>query len=204
MKIKSVSAICKANRSIILYEGESCQWIGDGAAIFPLFGLPKMTEEHIFTMFDVPENKRDGFYFKSYEETQPFCFEDIDVAEQLLDRATLSIYTKGRTLEPLKTSLGITFINERYLQPFSDAPGGFEFYERISPSGQVYIAVKVGFMLYGLILPYDIVSDDFVQDLDSLLKLSEIALENKKAAELEKNKNHNQTNFGSDGAETES
>jgi len=74
MKIKSISAICKANKSVILYEGESCQWISDGAAIFPLFGLPKMTKEHIFTMFDVPEDKRDGFYFESRDEMPPLCF----------------------------------------------------------------------------------------------------------------------------------
>lgn len=150
MKIKAIASICKANKSLILYEGRECQWISDGAAMFPLFGLPKMTKEHIFTMFDIPEDKRDGYYFDSRENLPLLCFEDTDNAERLLDRATLSVCARGRVLEPLKTSLGIAFINEKYLTPFGDCADGFELYERVTPSGQVYIAVKEGFILqYG-------------------------------------------------------
>ncbi|OGO90328.1 MAG: hypothetical protein A2Y17_12225 [Clostridiales bacterium GWF2_38_85] len=186
MKIKSIASICKNNKSVILYEGKSCQWISDGAAIYPLFGLPKMTKENIFTMFDVPEEKQSGFYFDSKEELPSFCFSDADGGERLLDRATLSVCAKGHVVEPLKTSLGIAFINEKYLAPFGDCVNGFELYERVTKSGQVYIAVKEGFILLGIIMPYDLVNEEFVNDLNSLFQLSSVALANKQQAEREK------------------
>ncbi len=191
MKIKAIASICRGNKSVILYEGKSCQWISDGAAMFPLFGLPKMTKEHIFTMFDVPEDKRGGYYFESIENLPNYCFEDTDSGERLLDRATLSVCAKGHVVEPLKTSLGIAFINEKYLAPFGDCVNGFELYERITPSGQVYIAVKEGFILLGVIMPYDLVNDEFVDNLKSLFELSTVALANKKQTEREREQQRN-------------
>lgn len=93
--------------------------------------------------------------------------------------AHIAFYAQGRTLEPLKTSQGIAFINTRYLKPFSDIDAGYELYERTTAQGKPYIAVKSGFMLLGIISPYDLVNEIFINNLDEILKLSRIALFNK-------------------------
>ncbi len=168
MKLKQIEAILKAEKTIIVSETSACQWLGNGAAFYPVYNLPKLTKDNIFTMFDITEEKRDKFYF-----------EDGDDSEQLLERGAIAFYAQGRTLEPLKTSQGIAFINTRYLKPFSDIDAGYELYERTTAQGKPYIAVKSGFMLLGIISPYDLVNETFINNLDEILKLSRIALFNK-------------------------
>lgn len=179
MKIKQIESILKAEKTIIVAETAACQWLGNGSAFYPIYNLPKLTKENIFTIFDIPEDKRDKFYFEERPLPPYINFEDSDDGEQMLERGSISIYAHGRALEPLKTSLGITFINERYLKPFADADGGYDLYERISKNGNVYIAVKCGFILLGIISPYDLVSAEFVEKLETLLNLSKVALMNK-------------------------
>ena len=81
-------------------------------------------------MFDITEEKRDKFYFEERPLPPHINFEDGDDNEQLLERGAIAFYAQGRTLEPLKTSQGIAFINTRYLKPFSDIDAGYELYER--------------------------------------------------------------------------
>ena len=90
MKIKSVTSICKSNKTIILSENNSYQWISDGGAVYPMFGLPKMTKDQVLTMFDIPEDKRNGFYF----EEKPFpkiCFDDSLRMKQSLRALSLCV-----------------------------------------------------------------------------------------------------------------
>lgn len=62
---------------------------------------------------------------------------------------------------------------------FTAIDAGYELYERTTAQGKPYIAVKSGFMLLGIISPYDLVNETFINNLDEILKLSRIALFNK-------------------------
>jgi hypothetical protein len=75
--------------------------------------------------------------------------------------------------------LGIAFIDVRYLKPFADLESGYELYERTAENGSLYIAAKNGFMLLGVFYPYDLVCDNFINTLDTILTRSRIALLNK-------------------------
>lgn len=182
MKIKSIAAICKAEKTIITASGYSCQWIGNGKAFYPLYNLPPLSKDHIYTMFDVPDDKRDKFYFDNPPLPENISFENTASYECILARGSLSFSESGRTLLPLKTSLGLVFVNERLLTPFADAADGYDLYERIDSTGKVYIAVKEGFILIGIIFPYDIITDEFINSLRSLLTLAEISQENNSPA----------------------
>lgn len=179
MKLKQIEAILKAEKTIIVSETPSGQWLGNGAAFYPVYNLPKLTQENIFTMFDIAEEKRDKFYFEERQLPTYLNFEDGDESEQMLDRGTIAFYAHGRTLEPLKTSQGMAFINARYLKPFADHAAGYELYERIDALGRPYIVAKSGFILLGVIAPYDLVSEEFIETLENILSLSRITLFNK-------------------------
>lgn len=61
MKIKSIAAICKKNKQVVLFNrysdsGTLSQYIGDGNAVYPISGIPELDEESILTIFDVPYN----------------------------------------------------------------------------------------------------------------------------------------------------
>ena len=55
MKIKSIAAICKKGKQVVLYNryesgGTLQQYIGDGMTAYPVSGLPKLDEESILTI----------------------------------------------------------------------------------------------------------------------------------------------------------
>lgn len=55
MKLKQIEAILKAEKTIIVSETSACQWLGNGSAFYPVYNLPKLTKDNIFTMFDITE-----------------------------------------------------------------------------------------------------------------------------------------------------
>ena len=182
MKIASIQQICKSAKRIELFSapGASVQWISDGGAFYPLYNLPEMEEENVFALFDIPEKKQEKIHFEhKYQLPEALSFADATATETPLEFGNISIYARGRILAPIKTSLGIIYINEKYLKPFSDAENGVQLYERYTPRGGVYIAVKEGFLLTGIILPYDIITKEFVAELETIYKLSAVAAENK-------------------------
>lgn len=180
MKIKRVESILKARKTIITYHTEDkCQWIGDGSAFYPIYNLPPLTEENIFAMFDIAESKRDKFFFAERTLPDNLSFKDTDATEVMLDRAEYAISFNGRNLEPLKTSQGVAFIDKRYLSPFENTDNSYELYERTTKDGAIYFAVKNGFLLLGVIAPYDLVSERFIMKLKELLVMSQMVWANK-------------------------
>lgn len=87
---------------------------------------------------------------------------------------------------PLQSKEGILFIQKQYLAPLQDIQDGITMFERRTPQGQPYIAVKAGFMIQAVIFPYDLIKESFVSDLDSLAACCRQALmdlENKRKNE---------------------
>lgn len=124
MKIKSIAAICKKNKNIVIFERYSddgdilTQYIGDGSAVYPVVGLPQLDKESLLTIFDVPEKDRDNYFVKTLGVPAGISFEDTDETERHVEREGISIIYSGRTLKPIRTTRGLVFIESRYLSPF--------------------------------------------------------------------------------------
>ena len=68
MKIKNIAAICKKNKSVVLFERYSdegdilTQYIGDGSAVYPVVGLPQLDKESAVPIFTskkaIPQSSR--------------------------------------------------------------------------------------------------------------------------------------------------
>lgn len=159
MKIKSIAAICKKSKRVVLYskrniEGDIVQqYISDGSAVYPVSGLPALNEESILTIFDIPEKQREDWFVKDADIPDGINFEDMDSSEQIIERAGLSIVYAGKTLKPLQTRHGLIFMESRYLAPISDVLDVMELYERATPGGEPYIVAKAGFLLQAVIMP---------------------------------------------------
>lgn len=177
MKIKKIEAIVNKERRIVVSPGAFCQWLQFREACYPLYGLPQMAKISFFKMFDIPADKWEKYYFNELPLPQGVSFEDVLRDEQVLNRGTIRVVLRGRTLEPLITSQGLVFIDTRYLAPFSD-DDNYELYERTAADGSPYIAVKSGMELAGVILPHDVVDEEFIKTLEDLLELSRVAFEN--------------------------
>lgn len=203
MKIKTVAALCKKNKAFCLYdsvtrEGEvGTQWLGDGFSAYPLQGLPLLEEESIYTMFDITDKQQEKITFRRDALPKGINFGDTDACENVIEDEKLSFAVDGKILRPLHTQQGITFIDAAYLAPFSDVADMLELYERVTPGGHIYIAAKTGFLLAGIIFPYDLVRKEFVEKLADLLKQCRFALSEKerRAAEVA-GTDQEQMNFG--------
>ena len=173
MKIKSIAAICKKNKNIAIFERYSddgdilTQYIGDGSAVYPVVGLPPLDAESLLTIFDVPEKDRDNYFVKTLGIPAGISFEDTDATERQVEREGISIIYSGRTLKPIHTTRGLVFIESRYLAPVADVLDVLELYERRTTDGAPYIVAKAGFLLQAVIMPYDVINQQFVESLQA-------------------------------------
>lgn len=191
MKIKSIAAICKKNKNIAIFERYSddddilTQYIGDGSAVYPVIGLPPLDAESLLTIFDVPEKDRDNYFVKTLGIPAGISFEDTDATERQVEREGISIIYSGRTLKPIRTTRGLVFIESRYLAPVADVLDVLELYERRTTDGAPYIVAKAGFLLQAVIMPYDVINQQFVESLQALTRECEFALSEKERRERE-------------------
>mgnify|MGYP000756018560 FL=1 len=191
MKIKSIAAICKKNKNIAIFERYSddgdilTQYIGDGSAVYPVIGLPPLDAESLLTIFDVPEKDRDNYFVKTLGVPAGISFEDTDATERQVEREGISIIYSGRTLKPIRTTRGLVFIESRYLSPVADVLDVLELYERRTAEGTPYIVAKAGFLLQAVIMPYDVINQQFVESLQALTRECEFALSEKERRERE-------------------
>ena len=184
MEIKKIINLCKKSGQLRIFENEGAQWISDGHAIYPLFGLPLFDEESICAAYDISGKKAEKMHI-SFDLKLPSNLDFSDDAEKEM-QCTRGAPLFG-ALVPITTSHGIEFIQNKYLSPFSDSDDNMLFiYERTTAAGGTYFAVKDGLMLVGIIAPYDCINEEFVKRLKDIALQCEITLENKKnAAERE-------------------
>lgn len=185
MKLKTLAALCRKAGVFYLYDritpdGEVAeQWLGDGGAVFPLYGLPHMQENNLFTLFDITDKQREKIFFRHERLPEVINFGDMDANESMLDREKLTIGHAGRVLRPLQTRRGLVFIDVAQLSPLADLADTLELYERQTESGGTYIVAKSGFMLMGVVMPYNIIEKGFVEQVETLARQCRVALDTK-------------------------
>ena len=166
VKIKKLARLCSARKRIQLYDGDKVQYIGDGSAIYPVWGMPDLDEESLMVVFDVPEKKQKDFLVSRDPTPRGINLGDVDETEQMVERLDLEI--DGMML--LRTSRGLAMVQGKYLSPIEDEEN-IELYERTGANGAQYIAAKAGFNLMALISVVQVTAG-FVDKLAELLELA--------------------------------
>lgn len=110
---------------------------------------------------------------------------DAEETERHVEREGISIIYSGRTLKPIRTTRGLVFIESRYLSPVADVLDVLELYERRTAEGTPYIVAKAGFLLQAVIMPYDVINQQFVESLQDLTRECEFSLSEKERRERE-------------------
>lgn len=164
MKIKKTIDLCKQSRNLILYKTDEGQYISDGFAVYPMTGMPTFDEDTIFRTFDINDKQKSKiFYTERYVLPQNVSFEDNIDEESVVDRSPMRLYYMGKCIVPYMTSAGVMFVDEKYLAPIADAEEDMiTVCERRRTDGQIYFAVKAGFVLVAVIMPVDVINDLFV------------------------------------------
>lgn len=186
MKVKDISAICRRERQIIIYDdtdGTSVQqYVGTGAAVYKLENLPYLNEDNIITLFDISEKKQADMYINLSPAPAALNFEDFAPGEVIADKLNIVITYAGYALNAIKTPDGVYFINSIYLRPFKNIEQ-VEIYYR---TGKIpYFAVKIGLLVQAVILP--IVIQDGMFNLMSYILQEKNTKYIKSAVEVEEN-----------------
>ena len=184
MKLSKIGALCKGAKRIIVYNVFGGQWLSDGYVLYPLVDLPHLDEESVYTIFDIPKDKRSKV---QYEERTSLPYginvADAVTGETPLQYAGCGISYHGAAYTPMNGKDGILFIDRRYLAPFST---DVTLYERYYPgSERAYVAVKRGFLLEGIILPSEVATKELAQALVKIGRLTALAAGEEDDAEQE-------------------
>ena len=183
MKIKEIINLCKKSNRLIIYEDTECQWLSDGSAIYPLYGLPKFNIESLCRTFDIDVKKAEKMQIT--DEPLPECYDfsnlTRDEYEKTLTPYFLSFNFLEKEVTPYQTKNEILlFIESKYLKPLKDGSENINVIMRETDSGTYYAALVIGWDLYG-ICPFenDIITDDFINKLKEMQEFCKKTAESK-------------------------
>lgn len=153
MKLSKLWALLKASKYITKWEGSDTEWLSDGRAFFPVYGLPTLTEQALRTMLDVNEDKWTSYH---YREEGELPFSDLDNfrddEELHVSKVTFTVW--GVEFVVLTKGLDIYLISMKELKPLDSEGLGFYFRDG-------FVAVKEGMVLRAVITP-EIITDDMI------------------------------------------
>ena len=207
MKLKKVAAICDKTGLFHLYDqvdGTGTferQWLGDGYAAYPIDGMPYLDPDNLCAMFDITEKRKEKLSFRQTNVSGNINWEDADPSEHYLEDPKLCLRYGGRTILPLRTRDGVTFIQDKYLAPL-DNLDYMHLYERQAKDGGVYIVAKIGMVVQAVIMPMDVVCMDLTARMEGLKSLCRTALMKKEhiyAPEERAEPNENQRTLFQEG-----
>lgn len=167
MKMNKISALCKFAKTINIYEYNGTQFVGNGFAAYPLYGMAELDEDSLFIIFDVPEKKQDSYDCNVMPVPSGISFDDGADFENIIEQSDFRIDYKGTMLMPLETSQGIVFMDAALLAPLADE-NNVELYERITKGKRPYIVAKAGFMLLAVFMPLGCITKQFCEKLADL------------------------------------
>lgn len=149
MQFKKIISLCKREKKIILFNEHGKQWIGNGAVFFCLDGYPEMCEENIFRVFDIKKDEETKYLLTdSCENKTPIYFGDTIPIEYDLETYPYIFRCPGGDYMPIASGGELHLLDTEYLSAFG---GGVNLFARRSPAGRLYVAVRRGIFLEGLI-----------------------------------------------------
>ena len=173
MVIKEISKLCQRRRTAVIYDDycRRTQWISDERTFYPTFGLPRLDTETLPYVLDIPEGKQAKMLFdRNVELPDQLNFSDYDNTEQVLPRAGATVSFRNEVFLPVRTSLGLMFIDPEQLKPLKDIEAEIELYERMAKNGEPYVVAKRGLELKAVILPIYQGEQLLLEEMETLTK----------------------------------
>ena len=171
MKLKKLAQVCKKTRCITIFEKTEeyveQQYISDGCAVYPIYGLPVLDREALLTIFDIEHSKWDDWTVsrRAAPDSRYINLEDYDETEVPIRHLFPPVIYRDRQLMLCDLGDGeIMMVDSDYLEPVSDGVSR-EFYVRTGENGSKVLAVKDGLMLTAVILPMSLQHSDQVFEL---------------------------------------
>lgn len=195
MKLKAVEKLCKKRGVVYLFDevietvdDENTpprQWMGDGAAVYPLDGLPYLDESSICAIFDI-DSKKLAKMTVTHQPSLPegMDFTDHHREDDPLEKLDLQMSLGGNALYLFRDGAGsLVMIKAAYSKPF-EAWDECECYKREDGAGRPYVVVMSGCILRGLIYPYK-VGETLMETLGEVYNAAAVSLAASKEEQME-------------------
>lgn len=190
MKMKEIASLCKKSKRIYLYNVPDAsnevvtQWIGNGSAVYPLYGVSYLDKKTILQVFDIPEDKHSSYFFHENEELpKGINFMDADEFEVKTERYGFPLILSGEVIQPHTVADSIAFFDLKYLAPVNSGDYSPDIFERLTDKGTPYYALKIGMLIVGIVMGYDAITLNVTEHLEHLAEKTRRALEDKKRKE---------------------
>lgn len=171
MRFSKIAALAKREKTAILMrDADGVQWMGTGAALYMLEGMPPLDADTVLTVMGVPEDKKDAWLSVVREDTNGMLENDAPGEEEVTaDNAGISVIYGGKLLTPIYTMMGMVWIDVELLAPTDRKEAGYRrFFIREMENGGRAIAVKEGMILKAVIMECRIEGDDLAEALETL------------------------------------
>lgn len=185
MKVGKIIKLCKERRQVQTTKYNGTQWLGNGSGLYPLYRAPVFGKDELCYAYDIGEKQSSEMMYRELPEFKGFCLDDYDEAETEAERLPITITRMGYVLAPYKTEEGLYFIDIKYLAPFDDEDE-VSLYKRNREDGGVYFVAKAGFIIMGIIMPVDIINEEFLKDIKELCDMCDMSFKNKKTERVGK------------------
>lgn len=174
MKLKAIAAAFKKGKFLRIYtmpNGE--QWIGNGAALYKMSGMPQLTLAVVLKIFDIPEDKQAEWNCESQEmpeHLQELCADDPYKPEQVLEQMKIGVEWISVTHIFLKCQNNIFAVDEKFVKPLYDDVEYLRFAKRYFGIGRekdIAIACYNALELQAIIMPRKM-GGELVDELKSI------------------------------------
>ena len=184
MIIKNLAARCRKRKHIVIFEDRArrIQWLSDGTAAYPAFGIPWITEDQAMVMMDIPEKDRTKGMANNFGDINDrFNVED-GASDNEATAINLPMFWNGKLIYPTVTSQGIAFYDADTLNPIKDCEKP-KLYERYTNEGNLYFVAKDGMMVEAVILPLNIKAKELLERMEQITDLLKAQAANEEGEE---------------------
>lgn len=171
MKLSKIKSIVKTRKALMVTDDDTTMWVGDGHALYALFGMPMMSQRQIMQLLDIPDADIEKYAIIQPRAFMGMSFADAATGETPVALLPITIHAGGVPLLPVKTECGIYVLNSHHLSPFDG--GDINIHLRYTASRMPYFAVKEGMFISGIIMPQKI-SEKVMQTLEQIVDLGNV------------------------------
>lgn len=171
MRFSKIASLAKREKTAILMrDADGVQWLGTGAAVYMLEGMPPLDEDTVLTVMGIPEDKKDTWLSVIREDKGGLLENDAPGEEEVTaDNAGISVIYGGKLLMPIYTMMGMVWIDVELLAPTDRKEEGYRrFFIREMENGIRAVAVKEGMILKAVIMECKVEGDSLADALETL------------------------------------
>lgn len=153
MNYKTIAKFIKDRRNLIIWDEPGLQWISDGIAVYPVFGMPKMNETEMIVFLGLEKDK-DKISVRRRPVSPDIPLGDMDTEDDIMNNQGFPIIYLGELCRTYFTEQGVIAVYNKYINVIEKDSADSKLvslYFRVK-NGQPYVAIMNGLELWGLVL----------------------------------------------------